>query len=521
MAGSQSSRARMTPAGTGELVRLLSIAAIVNSGAAMEDFALSPMAVPQTPTRGKESAKLYGNMNKYAYYFTDLLVGSPTPQRTSVIVDTGSRIAGFPCTGCVHCGDHIDPAFNPDLSTTAKWLTCGPGCKDACVEGRCAYRETYSEGSSVFGNYFDDEVELGESKNAPVRARLGCHSNEDNLFFTQKANGIMGLAPPEDGGSSVSGRNTPTVLQDLFQDRSHVSTETFAMCLAEWGGVLTVGGDNSKYHTSPVSWTPMRANKYYFLFPEELNLQNGGVETHVASSVSEFGVSIVDSGTTYTYFPTPLFNKLTGSLQEYCDANAGCGARPVDSDCWYLDKPEEGPIKFPSLQFKMQGGAVISWAADEYLIPRREFGLWCRTFLANELYQTILGISLLRHKDIIFDIAKERVGFAQASCPEYHREDDPTGYQAKFAFDDIALPRGPRRIEVEPELRMWTVVAMLSSIILGTSLTVWRFAKWRAHRQAVRAGASASANVDGGASVLIPCEESGRMLRPEDDDCTE
>jgi len=35
-----------------------------------------------------ESARLYGNINEYAYYFVDLLVGTP-PQRVSVILDTG------------------------------------------------------------------------------------------------------------------------------------------------------------------------------------------------------------------------------------------------------------------------------------------------------------------------------------------------------------------------------------------------------------------------------------------------
>jgi len=56
------------------------------------------------PEQRIESARLFGNMNKYAYYFTDVLVGLPEPQRASVIIDTGSRLVGFPCSTCDHCG---------------------------------------------------------------------------------------------------------------------------------------------------------------------------------------------------------------------------------------------------------------------------------------------------------------------------------------------------------------------------------------------------------------------------------
>lgn len=46
-----------------------------------------------------EAARVYGNIHNYAYYFVDLLLGSPNAQRTSVIIDTGSSLCGFPCTG--------------------------------------------------------------------------------------------------------------------------------------------------------------------------------------------------------------------------------------------------------------------------------------------------------------------------------------------------------------------------------------------------------------------------------------
>jgi hypothetical protein len=40
----------------------------------------------------------------YGTHYANLWVGSPIPQRQSVIVDTGSHFTAFPCVGCVKCG---------------------------------------------------------------------------------------------------------------------------------------------------------------------------------------------------------------------------------------------------------------------------------------------------------------------------------------------------------------------------------------------------------------------------------
>ena len=73
--------------------------------------------------------QIYGNIHQYAYYFVDLLVGHPVAQRTSVIVDTGSSLCGYPCAGCAHCGQHIDAAFDVTKSPSAKWVPCSAKCR--------------------------------------------------------------------------------------------------------------------------------------------------------------------------------------------------------------------------------------------------------------------------------------------------------------------------------------------------------------------------------------------------------
>jgi len=436
---------------------------------------------------GVESAWLYGNINRYAYYFADLRIGS-SAQRVSVIVDTGSRLVGFPCKGCPKCGHHIDPAFDTASSQSFKWLPCGVTSNPAWCEGHCCYSETYSEGSTIRGFWFKDMVQLGDSftRNPPVQARMGCHRAENKLFYTQRANGIMGLAPsyPMLGGNS----SRPTFLQDLFRDKPHVSSEMFSICLATWGGKLTVGGYDCSRHINPqglnancrshnsisashhctlkrpchndgTKWIRMRATHYYFVFPKAMVLEG----KDVARNERAFGVTIIDSGTTYTYFPGPMFRNLQASLHSYCQEHQGCGAqveRPhvgmaAGSECWRLLDSAAGPQWFPTLALEFDDGQRIDWPPRRYLHQRGDPNVWCQTFMENNLDQTVLGISWMIHKDIIFDLtpSQQRLGVAEAQCPDHvHRmpsdlEEEKASLANKVSWGKIAAGRARHSIE--------------------------------------------------------------------------
>lgn len=87
----------------------------------------------------------------YGTHFASVWVGSPTPQRKTVIVDTGSHYTAFPCSDCRNCGGHhhTDPYFDPSKSATFRELQCDE-CQDGvlCTQGKCRFRQAYTEGSS-------------------------------------------------------------------------------------------------------------------------------------------------------------------------------------------------------------------------------------------------------------------------------------------------------------------------------------------------------------------------------------
>lgn len=347
----------------------------------------------------------------------DLIVGTP-PQRVSVIVDTGSGVTAFPCKGCKHCGHHIDPLFEIGVSSSAKWDTCKSGCKHSvCRGGRCQYHQGYTEGSSITGQYFTDLVRLGDAiqRNPPVNAKMGCHSDENRLFYTQQANGIMGIRPPRHGEKSV--------LQALFSDRPHVNEQIFALCFAEWGGRLVVGGHNASYHTGRIAYVPLTVNTGYYRV--SLSMMRVGDR-----AITGFRSTMIDSGTTYVYMGSAAYRALKNGIEDYCRRHGNCDAQRGGT-CWTASK---GLTKFPVVQV-MFNGVETSWGPKSYMYRKGGSSKWCYAFMddgANA--NTVLGAAWMIHQDIIFDLAKKRVGIATAKCPEFRKR--PT--HDKNA--DISLP---------------------------------------------------------------------------------
>ena len=132
---------------------------------------------------GFEQARVYGSID-LGYYYVDIYVGTP-PARQTVIVDTGSLVTAFPCTGCDACGTHIDKYFRPEKSSTSRKVGCDEGIKCThCEDDQCSYYNGYAEGSQIAGLYWEDYTYFGDDFDEKVPFVFGCHNEETNLFKT-------------------------------------------------------------------------------------------------------------------------------------------------------------------------------------------------------------------------------------------------------------------------------------------------------------------------------------------------
>ena len=145
-------------------------------------------------------------------HYADLWCGSP-PQRQTVIVDTGSGVTAFPCSGCSKdCGVpkyHIDKLFDEKSSATFEKVKCGDCLKGNCDPRKqfCKLGQSYAEGSSWYafeaqdlcyvGGLHTDPVSKDDAKDsdldpfhAPAFAfdtRFGCQTKITGLFKSQLA----------------------------------------------------------------------------------------------------------------------------------------------------------------------------------------------------------------------------------------------------------------------------------------------------------------------------------------------
>lgn len=366
-----------------------------------------------------ESVKLYGNLDEYAYWFADLVVGTP-PQRVSVILDTGSSVCAFPCDACTNCGKHIDPPFNRSESSSATPIGCSSDCPGTCTNNQCTYRVSYFEGSSIQGVWFTDLVQLGDrvESNIPVRSSLGCHTSETKLFYTQLANGIMGIGPRRPN-------SPPSVLQTLFSDE-RIDKSVFAICLSDEGGELTVGGFNSTFASSPTVWIPMDPNSTFYQV-SVANLRIGGANTQPPKPLT----AMIDSGSTLAYFPKYFYELVLSSVETAVKFKYPESIFTASKRCFRTNSTSDPTIIISNLSsslgpvsIQLASGDSLTWTPSRYLYKTGDDQICIAIGDSGGEDRIVLGAAWLLSRNVVFDLGSNRLGIMDANCPSYKTSDD-------------------------------------------------------------------------------------------------
>ncbi len=151
---------------------------------------------------------IFGDSFYYNYYYINVYIGQQK-QKASLILDTGSSVMCTTCkTTCETCGNHEFDHYDSDNSDTFNMVGCDheqcsafPNHSTCSLirnnnEKKCEFTIGYGEGSSYNGYVVEDIVQFGEDASQEGKLfPFGCVKKETNLFYTQLANGILGLAP--------------------------------------------------------------------------------------------------------------------------------------------------------------------------------------------------------------------------------------------------------------------------------------------------------------------------------------
>lgn len=116
----------------------------------------------QIPTASMTVPMHYESGSHHIYIY----VGSPKPQRQTLILDTGSRYMAFPCEPCKDCGKHASPTYFNDTQSTTHRDNVHPSCTFAKKKRKdqtdddCYFEQTYLEGSSWRAKEVEDLIWL-------------------------------------------------------------------------------------------------------------------------------------------------------------------------------------------------------------------------------------------------------------------------------------------------------------------------------------------------------------------------
>lgn len=414
----------------------------------------------------------------YGTHFANVWVGSPIPQRKTVIVDTGSHYTAFPCKGCQNCGEphHTDLYFDPQKSASFQWLQCNE-CKDgvACDNGQCKFSQRYTEGSSwdavqvqdtfyCGGSDVLDSVEPVDQKFKLKNFMFGCQTSMSGLFITQLADGIMGMSQHE-----------ATLPKQLY-DKGLIEHNLFAMCYRrELGtskrgvtaGSMTFGGVSNDLDTSPMIYAKNMAKLGWFtvyvkniyirtrggqsaLSTEDDNTKHKVIKVKLDPVLLNSGKGvIVDSGTTDTYLNKVVakeFNKAwfkaTGrkyghygiSLTQNEIRNLPtiliqCHAYSSAPDP-SIDDYDKIPGYTGQLDPTSPNDLLIAVPATNYMDYSPITKQYSSRLYFSETAGGVLGSNVMQGHNVLFDWENGRVGFAESTCtydkknvPEVARDD--------------------------------------------------------------------------------------------------
>ena len=375
-----------------------------------------------------------GNSDKLYFYYITAFIGKEKQIQT-FLLDTTSSVTTSPCNLCSSCGDHFNEYYiinqtksliNKDTSE-CRILTNvfdnNKFDKDIKIDANsCKFISTL-DNEKIFGVYSNNLVSFESiipemmnetgvneyiSKDNEFQMPMGCSLKETGFLMSALADGIIGL-----------NNNVKSFISMMYR-KQFIPQNLFSLCLDNEGGYLSLGNIYTKYHICPeieyIDYNPTKES--YEIKTEKIQIKDIEIK-------SEY-ISIINSGSTITYFPEQVFNEISYAFFSICsEYNGQCGELKriegygICSDFKntdiYLNATR---YIFPLIKIKFNNYEFI-WKPKNYVL-NFSFKNKIRACLGidteKNLNKIILGTNFMHGYDIIFDRTNFKIGFCEASC---------------------------------------------------------------------------------------------------------
>ncbi|XP_077252311.1 aspartic proteinase nepenthesin-1-like [Tasmannia lanceolata] len=365
-------------------------------------------------------------------YFIDVFVGTP-PKHFSLILDTGSDLNWIQCLPCIDCFEQKGPPYNPRDSSSFHNITCNdPRCQlvsspdppRPCTSSdqTCQYFYWYGDRSNTTGDFALETFTVnlttttGDSELRTVEhVMFGCGHWNRGLFHG--AAGLLGLGR---GPLSFSSQ-----LQSLYG-------HTFSYCLVDRNSNISVssklifGEDKSLMSHPNLNFTSLVTGKenpvdtFYYVQIKSImvgrEILNIPTETWRISPEGAGG-TIIDSGTTLSYFADPAYQIIKQAFVKKVKDYPVVTDFPLLEPCYNVSGVEK--VELPEFTIVFEDGAVWDFPAENYFIRIDPEEIVCLAIMGTPRSSlSILGNYQQQNFHIMYDTKKSRLGFAPMRCAD-------------------------------------------------------------------------------------------------------
>lgn len=396
-----------------------------------------PAASPEYSTANGISGQLMATLESgvslgSGEYFMDVFIGTP-PKHFSLILDTGSDLNWIQCVPCYDCFEQNGPYYDPKESTSFRNISChdprchlvsSPDPPQPCkAENQtCPYFYWYGDSSNTTGDFALETFTVnltspaGKSQFRRVEnVMFGCGHWNRGLFHG--AAGLLGLGR---GPLSFSSQ-----LQSLYG-------HSFSYCLVDRNSDTNVssklifGEDKNLMNHPELNFTSLVAGKENpvdtFYYVQIKSIIVGGEVLNIPEktwhiSSDGAGGTIVDSGTTLSYFAEPAYQIIKDAFVKKVKGYPLITDFPILDPCYNVSGV--GKIELPEFGILFADGAVWNFPVENYFIWLEPEEVVCLAILGTpKSALSIIGNYQQQNFHILYDTKKSRLGYAPMKCAD-------------------------------------------------------------------------------------------------------
>nr|GMC48506.1 aspartyl protease family protein 2-like [Ipomoea batatas] len=399
--------------------------------------AAPPAPLPETSISGQLMATIGSGVSLGSgEYFMDVFVGTP-PKHYSLILDTGSDLNWIQCLPCYDCFEQNGPHYNPKDSSTFRNITCqDPRCNlvsspdppQPCKSESqtCPYYYWYGDSSNTTGDFALETftVNLTTPAGKPEFRRVenvmfGCGHWNRGLFHG--AAGLLGL-----------GRGPLSFASQLQSLYGH----SFSYCLVDRNSNSSVSsklifGEDKALLSHPqlnftrlITGKPNQVETFYYVQIKSILV--GGEPLNIPEdtwnlSPEGAGGTIVDSGTTLSYFADPAYKIIKEAFATQVKRYPVVKDFPILDPCYNVSSTSGGleALDLPSFGILFGDGAVWNFPIENYFIEIEPNEVVCLAILGTPRSAlSIIGNYQQQNFHILYDTKQSRLGFAPTKCAD-------------------------------------------------------------------------------------------------------